>query len=191
MGNLRLEKMQQAQAARKMLSLHTNSGTTFLGYVLSVNPDLLMLRSITRQGLLTGVRSIRMEDIQRVDFDDRYIRLVEFKEHNPEIAIGQATTPEGLDDEYLTMPALLRKAQEARQLVFLETNGDYDFYGYVLTISDDELLLEVYTQYGEPDGQTVLSIDYLRCVVWSDEITRTIELLLRERDKRAGGSRWE
>ena len=190
MGTLLIDQIQQAQAGQKMISLHTGENT-FLGYVVNINPDLLLLRSITRQGLLTGMRSIKVEDISRVDFDDRYVRLVEFKEHNPEIAIGQPATPEVSATEYLTMPSLLRQAQQARQLVFLETSGDYDFYGYVAEVSDDELLLEVYTQYGEVDGRTVLSIDYIRNVVWSDENTRTIELLIRESNSPAGGnSRW-
>ncbi|GAA4022696.1 hypothetical protein GCM10022409_03100 [Hymenobacter glaciei] len=188
MGTLLIDQISQAQSSQKMISLHTTSGNTFLGYVLNLNPELLLLRSITRQGLLTGVRSIKMEDISRVDFDDRYIRLVEFKEHNPEIAIGQPTTPDVSATDYLTMTSLLQKAQQSRQLVFLETGGDYDFYGYVSDVSDDELLLEVYTQYGEADGKTVLAIDFIRNVIWSDEITRTIELLLR--DNPAGASRW-
>jgi hypothetical protein len=49
----------------------------------------------------------------------------------------------------------------------------------VVRLSEEELLLEVYTQFGEPDGHTVLRLDDVRSVVWSDEDTRTIELLLR------------
>lgn len=188
MGTFLIERIQQAQAARRIISLHTSSGTTFLGYVLSVNPEVLLLRSITRQGLLTAVRSLRMDDVVRVDFDDRYIRLVEFKENNPEIAVGQPTTPDGLANEYLTIPVMLRLAREAHQLVFVETTGEYDFYGYVAGLSDDEVLLNVYTQYGEADGQTVFGLDYVRSVVWSDEITRTIELLLRERGPRSSSA---
>ena len=178
MGILLNEKLKEAQSHRKIVSLHT-SASTFLGYILSINPDVMVVRTITRQGLLTGVRSIKMEDLSRVDLDDRYVRLIEFKEHNPEIAFSQPAAPEGLDDEYLTVAVLLRKAQEAHHMVLLELNSD-SFYGYVEHLTDDELLLKVYTQYGEADGHTVLSIDSICSVVWSDENTRTVDLLLRQ-----------
>lgn len=182
MGSLLLDRLQQAQGNRKMVAVHAN-GAAFLGYILSVNPDVLVLRSITRQGLLTGLRSLRMEDVSRVDFDDRYIRLVEFKEHNPEIAFTQPAAPEGIEEMYVTMEAMLRQAKDARQLVFVETTSEAGFYGYIAEMTDEEVLLDVYTQYGEADGQTVLNIERIRYVVWSDEDVKTIELLLRQRPR--------
>jgi len=180
MGNLLIDRLLHAQRNRKIVAIHTGEAM-FLGYLLNINPELLVVRTITRQGLLTGVRSINMEDVQRVDFDDRYIRLIEFKEHNPEIAFGQPAAPDGIDTDYFTVTELLRKAKEARQLIFLETTLDDDFYGYVAAVGEDELQLEVYTQYAEEDGYTMLSIDKVRSVVWSDETTRAIELLLQQK----------
>ena len=128
-----------------------------------------------------------MDDISRVDFDDRYIRLVEFKEHNPEIAFTQPSTPEGVDELYVTTESLLQKARETRQLVFVETISDIGYYAYIIQLTDDEVLLEVYTQYGEADGQTVLALERIRSIVWSDEDIKTIELLLRQ--KLEGGTK--
>jgi hypothetical protein len=186
MGALQTDMLQRAQRKRRVVSLQTSSGL-FLGYVLSHNPDVLVLRTITRQGLLTGVRTIGLNTISQVHFDDRYVRLIEFKEHNPEAVYGLPAAPDGLENQYLTVPVLLQRAQEVRQLVMLETQGDNDLYGYVLRLSEDELLLEVYTQYGEADGHTVLNVDDIRSVIWSDEDTRTIELLLEQRRPSEGG----
>lgn len=179
MGALQTDMLQRAQRKRRVVSLQT-SGGLFLGYVLSHNPELLVLRTITRQGLLTGVRTINLSSISQVHFDDRYVRLIEFKEHNPEVVYSLPAAPDGLETQYLTVPVLLQRAQEVHQLVMLETQGDNDLYGYVLRLSDDEVLLEVYTQYGEADGRTVLNVDDIRSVIWSDEDTRTIELLLKQ-----------
>jgi len=180
MGALLTDMLQRAQRSRRIVALQTGGGM-LLGYVLSFNPELLVLRTITRQGLLTGVRTIGLDTVSQVHFDDRYVRLIEFKEHNPEAVYGMAAAPDGLDKHYLTVPGLLQRAQEVRQLVLIETQGDHDLYGYVTRLTEDELLLEVYTQYGEPDGHTVLGLDDVRSVVWSDEDTRTIELLLKQR----------
>ncbi|MCR5886448.1 hypothetical protein LRS06_01395 [Hymenobacter sp. J193] len=179
MGALLTDLLQRAQRSRRIVALQTGGGM-FLGYVLSFNPELLVLRAITRQGLLTGVRSISLSEVTQVHFDDKYVRLIEFKEHNPEVVYGVAAAPEGLDQQYLTIPALLQRAQEVRQLVLLETMTDNDLYGYITRVTEDELLVEVYTQYGEADGHTVLDLDSVRNVVWSDEDTRTIELLLKQ-----------
>jgi hypothetical protein len=150
--------------------------------VLSHNPDVVLLRTITRQGMLTGVRSLNLHEVAQVHFDDKYVRLIEFKEHNPDAVYGIAAAPDGLEQHYLSVPALLQRAHEVHQLVQLvTTNSSNDPYGYVVRLTDDELLLEVYTAYGEPDGHTVLQVEDVRSVVWSDEETRTIELLLRQR----------
>ncbi|SNR32272.1 MULTISPECIES: hypothetical protein [Hymenobacter] len=180
MGALLLDMLQRAQRNRRVVALQT-SGGMFLGYVLSHNPDLVVLRTITRQGLLTGVRTISLHTVSQGHFDDRYVRLIEFKEHNPEVVYGLPAAPDGLENQYLSIAALLQRAQEVRQLIFLDMLTDNDLYGYVERLTEDELLLAIYTQYGEPDGHTVVDLENVRSVIWSDEDTRTIELLIRQR----------
>ncbi|OON70208.1 hypothetical protein B0919_05595 [Hymenobacter sp. CRA2] len=173
--------LQRAQRTRRVVALQA-AGELYLGYVLSHNPDLVLLRTITRQGMLTGVRSLGLHEVTQVHFDDKYIRLIEFKEHNPDAVFGLPSAPDGLEQHYLSVPALLQRALDAHQLVQLvTTNSSNDPYGYVVRLTDDELLLEVYTPFGEPDGHTVLQVEDVRSVVWSDEETRTLELMLRQR----------
>ncbi|TGE28915.1 hypothetical protein [Hymenobacter metallicola] len=179
MGALLTDMLQRAQRGRRVVAVQT-SGPMFLGYVLSHNPELLLLRTLTRQGLPTGVQTISMHTITQVHFDDRYVRLIEFKEHNPEVVYSLPAVPEGMSDEYLTIPALLERAQQTRQLLQLETHSDTNFYGYVARLTEDELLLEVYTQFGEADGHSVMDVDSIRSVIWSNEDTRTIELLRKQ-----------
>ncbi|KAA9339598.1 hypothetical protein F0P96_03015 [Hymenobacter busanensis] len=180
MGALLTDLLQRAQRSRRVVALQTGGGL-FLGYVLSHNPDLVVLRTITRQGMLTGVRSLHLHEVSQVHFDDQYVRLIEFKEHNPEVVFGLPSAPDGMENQYLSVPVLLQRAQEVRQLVQLVTTTDNDPYGYVVRVTEDELLLEAYTQFGQPDGHSVLQVDDVRSVVWSDEDTRTIELLLKQR----------
>lgn len=185
MGALLTDLLQRAQRNRRVVSIQS-SGGMFLGYVLDHNPELLVLRTITRQGLLTGVRTLGLGSISQVHFDDKYVRLIEFKEHNPEIVYALPAAPGGLEEQYLTVPALLQRAKDVRQLVQLETHVDSDLYGYIERITEDELMVEVYTQYGEPDGHTVMDLDNVRSVIWSDEDTRTIELLIRQQREKDG-----
>ena len=185
MGALLTDLLQRAQRQRRIVALQAGADT-LLGYVLSHNADLVLLRTITRQGMLTGVRSIALAEVAQVHFDDKYVRLIEFKEQHPEAVYGLPTAPDGLEQHYLAVPALLQRALEVRQLVQLVTHNSHnDPYGYVTRLTDDELLLEVYTGFGEADGHSVLQVEDVRSVVWSDEETRTIELLIRQR--RAAG----
>ncbi|RTQ52405.1 hypothetical protein EJV47_05160 [Hymenobacter gummosus] len=180
MGALLTDLLQRAQRSRRLVALKVGSDL-LLGYVLSHNPDMLLVRTVTRQGVPSTVRSLHLHEVAQVYFDDKYVRLIEFKEQHPEIIFGAVPAPEGLGQQYLTVPALLQRALELRQLVQLLTSADNDPYGYVLRLTEDEVLLETYNDYGEPDGQVVLQIDDVSSVVWSDEDTRTIELLLRQR----------
>jgi|GEM_PF-2328218 len=179
MGALLTDMLQRAQRSRRIVAVQTG-GPMLLGYVLSHNPELLLLRTVTRQGLPTGVRTINMHSVTQVHFDDRYVRLIEFKEHNPEVVYARPAAPEGVEEQYLSIAGLLLRAQETHQLIQLETQAETSFYGYVVRLTDEEVLLEVYTQFAEPDGHSVLGLDDVRSVVWSDEDTRTIELLLKQ-----------
>ncbi|MCB2410275.1 hypothetical protein [Hymenobacter lucidus] len=179
MGALLTDMLERAQRNRRVVAVQTG-GPMFLGYILSHNPELLLMRTLTRQGLPTGVQTISMHAVTQVHFDDRYVRLIEFKEHNPEVVYGLPAAPEDTAAAYLTIATLLQRAQETHQLIQLETQSETSFYGYVVRLTEDELLLEVYTQFGELDGRSVLDVDSVRNIIWSSEDTRTIELLLRQ-----------
>lgn len=185
MGALLTDLLQRAQRQRRIVALQAGADM-LLGYVLSHNPDVVLLRTITRQGMLTGVRSIALPEVSQVHFDDKYVRLIEFKEQHPEAVYGLPSAPDGLEQHYLSVPVLLQRALDVRQLVQLVTHNSHnDPYGYVARLTEDELLLEVYTSFGEADGHSVLQVEDVRSVVWSDEETRTIELLIRQ--QRAAG----
>jgi hypothetical protein len=186
MGALLTDLLQRAQRSRRLVALQVG-GDLYLGYVLSHNPDLVLLRTVTRQGVPGTVRSLHLHEVSQVHFDDKYVRLIEFKEQHPEIIFGAVPAPDGLEQQYLTVPALLERARQNRQLVQLMTTADNDPSGYVTRLTEDEVLLEVYNDYGEPDGHTVLRLDDVRSVVWSDEDTRTIELLLKQRPAEGPG----
>ncbi|PJJ60062.1 hypothetical protein [Hymenobacter chitinivorans] len=179
MGALLTDLLQRAQRSRRVVAVQTG-GPMFLGYVLSHNAELLLLRTLTRQGLPTGVQTLSMQTVTQVHFDDRYVRLIEFKEHNPEVVYGLPAAPDGISNDDLSVAALLQKAHETHQLLQLETYADTTFYGYVARLTEDELLLEVYTQFAEADGHSVMDVDSIRSVVWSNEDTRTIELLRKQ-----------
>ncbi|GAB3324969.1 hypothetical protein GCM10027511_33790 [Hymenobacter humi] len=152
-----------------------------MGYVINYSDEIIMLRVINRDGMQTGIQSYHMEEVFQLDFDDRYIRNIELKENNLDKVYAGIKSPAFMEQEYLTIPLLLTRAMQLQQLVFLSTQVGADLYGYVRELTEQEVLLQCYTEYGEPDGLTVIRVDNIRNFVWSDEDTRMIELHLKQR----------
>jgi hypothetical protein len=186
MAELLAEILKRAQHEKRMLGVRTShAGDRFsVGYVISFSDELLLLRVINRDGMQTGIQSYHMGDIYQLDFDDRYIRNVELKEDNLDKVYAGLKSPAFMEQEYLNIPLLLKRAKEASQLVFLTTRIGPDLYGYIHQSSDEEVLLECYTEFGEYDGLTVIQVENIQNFVWSDEDTRMIELHLKRREPR-------
>ncbi len=169
-----------------MLGVRTSrTGDRFsVGYIISFSDELLMLRVINRDGMQTGIQSYDMVDIYQLDFDDRYIRNIELKEDNLDKVYAGLKSPSFMEQEYLSIPLLLGRAKEAQQLVFLTTKIGHDLYGYIRQFTEQEILVECYTEYGEDDGLTVIQVENIQSFIWSDEDTRMIELHLKRREQR-------
>lgn len=185
MPGLFVEIINRAQREQRLLGVRTSQadGRFSVGYVISYSDELLMLRVINRDGMQTGIQSYGMEEIFQLDFDDRYIRNIELKENNLDKVYAGLKSPAFMEQEYLTIPLLLERAMEARQLVFLTSQVGPDLYGYVRQLSEEQVLMECYTEYGEPDGLTAVRVDNIQHFVWSDEDTRMIELHLKRREQ--------
>ncbi|SFP82879.1 hypothetical protein [Hymenobacter arizonensis] len=186
MSSLFVEILKRAQAEKRMLGVRSNSsdGRFSVGYVVNFSDEMVMLRVINRDGMPTGVQSFNMEDIFQIDFDDRYIRNIELKEDNLDKVYAGIKSPAFMEQEYLTIPLLLARAMEAQQLVFLATQVGPDLYGRIQQFTDEHVLLNCYTEYGEHDGLATIRVDNIRNFIWSDEDTRMIELHLKLQELR-------
>jgi hypothetical protein len=186
MSSLFTELLTRAQKEKRLLAIRTaqGDGRFSVGYVISYSDEVLMLRVINRDGMQTGIQSYNVGDIFQLDFDDRYLRNVELKEDNLDKVYAGLKSPAFMEQEYLSIPLLLARARDARQLVFLTSHVGDDLYGYVRQFNEQQVLLECYNEYGEPDGLSVIRVENIRSFVWSDEDTRMIELHLKLKDQR-------
>jgi len=173
----------RAQQEQRIVGVRSNTGEPgrfSVGFVQSYNEEIILLRVINRDGMQTGLQSFTISDIFQVDFDDQYIRNVEFKANNLDRVYGSVKTPGFLTNaQALSIPYLLEMAREQRQLIYLSTYIGTSFYAYVAQLSEREGLLECYTELGLADGLAAIRVEDVRNVVWSDEDTRVIELHLK------------
>jgi hypothetical protein len=186
MAGLFSDLLRRAQKEKRMLGVRTTqSGDRFsVGYIINFSDEVLMLRVINRDGMQTGIQSYDIADIYQLDFDDRYIRNIELKEDNLDKVYAGLKSPVFMEQEYLSIPLLLGRAKDVQQLVFLTTRIGHDLYGYILEFTEQEILLECYTEYGEADGLTVIQVENIQSFIWSDEDTRMIELHLKRKEQR-------
>ncbi|MBO3269397.1 hypothetical protein [Hymenobacter defluvii] len=172
----------RAQEEQRMVGIRSNAGEPgrfAVGFVQSYSEDVLLLRVINRDGMQTGMQSFNLSDVFQVDFNDQYIRNVEFKANNLDRVYASVKTPSFLTVSELSTPYLLEMAREHEQLVYLSTYLSTSFYGYVRQLTEREALLECYTEFGVADGLAAIRVEDVRNVVWSDEDTRVIELHLK------------
>ncbi|UOR07307.1 hypothetical protein MUN82_09445 [Hymenobacter aerilatus] len=172
----------RAQQEQRMVGVRSNTGEPgrfAVGFVQSYSEEALLLRVINRDGMQTGLQSFNLSDVFQVDFNDQYIRNVEFKANNLDRVYASVKTPSFLTVEELSTPYLLEMAREHEQLIYLTTYVATNFYGYVRQLTEREVLMECYTESGTADGLAAFRVDDVRHVVWSDEDTRVIELHLK------------
>jgi hypothetical protein len=184
MGSLVSELLEKALTEKRIVALRTNPsepGNFVLGYVIVHNDETITLRTINPNGLVHGLRSIRTSEVFQADYDDRYIRNVELKENNLDKIYGRLKNPALFDEVYITVPELLQKSQHLQHLLYFITYSGPGYYAVVKHQTEEEILVECFNEYGEPDGISVFRIDDIKSIIWSDEDTRAIELRFRER----------
>ena len=181
MSGLFQEVFERARQEKRLLGVRTSQSDPSrfsVGYVLSFSDEVVVLRIINRDGMSTAIQSFNMADVFQVDYDDQYIRHVEFKADNLDKVYAGIKSPAFLEQEYITVPLLLARAHEQGQLVNVYTHLGMDYYGYVRRLMAEQVLMECYTEYGHPDGLVVFRIEDVRNFIWSNEDSRVLELRL-------------
>lgn len=178
--------LERARREGRMLSVRISASDPSrfsVGYVLSHSEDVLLLRVVNRDGMTTAIQSFALADIFQINFDDRYNRLMEYKADNLDKVYAGLRSPMFLEQEYLTVPLLLERALQTDQLVNVYTHLGMDYYGYVRNLTAEQVLMECFTEHGEPDGLTVFRVEDVRNFTWSNEDTRVLELRLKQHGK--------
>lgn len=190
MSELFQELFERARQEKRLIGIRTLSSDPnrfSVGYILSFSEEVAVLRIINRDGMPTAIQSFNMADVFQIDYDDQYIRHIEFKADNLDKVYAGLKSPAFLEQEYLTIPLLLERAHEQGQLVNVYTQIGMDYSGYVRRLTAEQVLMECYTEYGANDGIVAFRIEDVQNFIWSNEDTRVLELRLsRQRSNTEG-----
>ena len=131
-----------------------------VGFVESVTPNSLTLLSVSPRGEFDGRVVMHLDDLNRVETDDRYSRKIELL-HQYRGSVFK--TDDHVNDQAKTddIHDQLARAAEERQVASIEDVKGNSVTGFVLEVGDDYVVVEALTQLGEPDGQSIINLEDL------------------------------
>ncbi len=155
-------------------------GTKFwVGYIAAYSDDYVVCGHITPSGLYDGFLLIDANRIFRVEFQSMEIKrtalLYKLKgQEHPEYV----STSENL------ALSLLKYAMERRYIVTIEQKDQVDnnVQGYVEGLEERSVRIKMYTKYGEPDGEALLSMEDISFLSCDSDDDADLRLLLVNQD---------
>lgn len=148
--------LKSALQEQKIVSIYRDpedSGKCFTGFVGAIDEDEVLIYHLTPSGMYDGYILVNRDDIFQVDYDGRYEKKIEFlskvkKQSHEEIEIAE----EGI------LHSLLSFAQEKGFMTYIGFE-DSSLTGLIRNFDDKEICLDVFTNYGESDGISAVSVD--------------------------------
>lgn len=129
-----------------------------VGFVESLTPTTVTLLSVSPRGEYDGRVVMHIDDLNRVETDDRYSRKIALlHEYRGSVFKSDDHVNPGARD--YAFAEQLQSAKESGSVICIEDMKGNAVTGYVREIGDDYVELEALTQLGEPDGTALLSLD--------------------------------
>ncbi len=157
------EVLRQQQEKEKLVCVyHGDDGHDKfdVGFVESLTPTTLTLLSVSPRGEFDGRVIMHLDDLNRIEMDDRYSRKIELL-HQYRGSIFKTedhVNPEARADD---VHAQLVRAVNEHLVVCVEDIKGNSVTGFIMEVGDDFVLIEALTQLGEPDGQSLINLDEL------------------------------
>lgn len=153
--------LKQQQDAEKLVCVyHGDDGHDKfdVGYVESLTPTTLTLLSVSPRGDYDGRVVMHLDDLNRVETNDRYSRKIELL-HEYRGSIFK--TEDHVNHQARTddLQAQLSRAAADHQVAAIEDIKGNAVAGYIQEVGEDYVVVEALTQLGEPDGTSVINLE--------------------------------
>ena len=126
-----------------------------VGFVEHADAHEVVLKCLTPKGEPDGRRVLRMEDVQRVDVDNAYVKKLELLYQYRDSVFDKefAAHPKGVKP---TLRTVLQQAQVTNQIVHVVDGHDYGPSGFIQELGEDFVVISRIGANGEPDGTATL-----------------------------------
>lgn len=124
-----------------------------VGFVEEATPSEITLRCLTNKGEPDGRRSLRIDNVVRIDLDTAYLRKLEtlyrFRESVFAADFLEAPSAPGLEGQ-------LAAAKKAGAVVHVVDENDYGPTGFVKHVNSEAVEIERVGPHGEADGRATI-----------------------------------
>ena len=129
-----------------------------VGFVESLTNSTLTLLSVSPRGEYDGRVVMHLDDLNRVETDDRYSRKIALL-HEYRGSVFKADDKVNKQALAFGIGEQLQAALEETCVVCVEDVKGNAITGFVREIGDDYVEVEALTQLGEPDGTSIISLE--------------------------------
>jgi hypothetical protein len=129
-----------------------------VGFVESLTPTTLTLLSVSPRGEFDGRVVMHLDDLNRIEMDDRYSRKIELlhQYRGSVFKTEDHVNPSARADD---LHSQLSRAVEEQQVACVEDIKGNAVTGFIAEVGDDFVMIEALTQLGEPDGKSVINLE--------------------------------
>ena len=175
-----LETLRDAQAKSRAVAVYAESDdfqSYEVGFVEHADGGEIVLLCLTPKGEADGRRSVRLDDVARVDFDTAYTRKLELLyQFRDTIFDKDFKQGPGCGTD---LRSQLEHAKESHTLVHVVDSHDYGPSGFVRSVGKDYVEIERIGPNGEPDGVATILSESITKIHLSRRQEQVLEFLHR------------
>jgi len=176
--NIFYKLLDEALSRQELISIYTDKENTeefAAGFLISINKEFVLLKSISPNGKEDGIEVINFNEIYELSFDDFYLKQLKylFKHSNELIYKKEINFCEKETNFY----EILYKFKENKSLIAFVLYNKIVHIGVVNDIDNEYVLLQEINEKGKEDGFSCFKIYDIIKIYSDDEKLRKIDLL--------------
>lgn len=172
------ERLAELTGKKQLVSIYADLENTHkfeAGYLLGLDDKYYLLQSIHPMGYDDGLILRTLQDVYRVSTNSLYEqKLGILMKHYNAIANGNADIPGNN-----MLLNILNYAKSNDHIITIEFNdsGYSDISGFVLEAGDGYSRIHEVTDYGEDDGETIISLEHISKIACNSEDEIKLKIL--------------
>ncbi len=196
MNNLFFKIAEKAQRENRLLSVYEekdNPSKFWVGYVKGLDGENIYLDLVGENGSDEGFSLIKWEGIHQVDYDDRYLRRIQFL-HENNFLLPDRDHEEEEENAFLhdtgaeenssdILGSLIQSVIENNILVEVDFFYDNWIRGYIIDYQENSILVEVISSEGDSDGFSCYHVPDIKSLNGDTTTLKRIEFYYENRKK--------
>lgn len=191
MENLFIKILTQAKKRKKLVAIYTDKDNTdkfSAGYINDQIEEGVFLQSIDPNGFMDGTIFLNIDSIYAIDYDNKYLANLEYLYQNKDKLQEKNTFEFKRSQANYLIEDFLEKCSSEKILITIKLIYDVGVTGYVKTLSEDDVCINVVTDEGEQDGVTYFKVEDIERIYLNGLDQNRLKILLSKNIPRSSGA---